>query len=112
MNLKGNWNEIKGKLKQKYGQLTDDDLVFAHPETGRPLDRSRVRKRFQRACRMLERPRHPGLAGVAAACGYYDQAHLTREWNELAGCTPTLWMAEELPSVQDAGAGPDAGCAA
>jgi len=26
---KTNWNEIKGKLKQKYGQLTDDDLTFA-----------------------------------------------------------------------------------
>jgi integrase len=29
----------------------DDDLVFAHPQSGKPLDRSRVRKRFQRACR-------------------------------------------------------------
>jgi integrase len=29
----------------------DDDLVFAHPESGKPMDRSRVRKRFQRACR-------------------------------------------------------------
>lgn len=29
LGLKGNWNEIKGKLKQKYGQLTDDDLTFA-----------------------------------------------------------------------------------
>jgi len=28
LELKGNWNEIKGKLKQKYGQLTDDDLTF------------------------------------------------------------------------------------
>ena len=28
LNLKGNWNELKGKLKQKYGQLTDDDLTF------------------------------------------------------------------------------------
>ena len=27
--LKGNWNQIKGKLKQKYGNLTDDDLTFA-----------------------------------------------------------------------------------
>lgn len=27
--MKGNWNVIKGKLKQKYGQLTDDDLTFA-----------------------------------------------------------------------------------
>jgi len=29
LKLKGQWNEIKGKLKQKYGQLTDDDLTFA-----------------------------------------------------------------------------------
>lgn len=29
LELKGNWNEVKGKLKQKYGQLTDDDLSFA-----------------------------------------------------------------------------------
>ena len=27
--LKGNWNEIKGKLKQKYGNLTDDDVQYA-----------------------------------------------------------------------------------
>ena len=29
LKVKGSWNEIKGKLKQKYGELTDDDLVFA-----------------------------------------------------------------------------------
>jgi uncharacterized protein YjbJ (UPF0337 family) len=26
--VKGTWNEIKGKIKQKYGQLTDDDLTY------------------------------------------------------------------------------------
>jgi uncharacterized protein YjbJ (UPF0337 family) len=26
--IKGNWNELKGKLKQQYGNLTDDDLMF------------------------------------------------------------------------------------
>ncbi|MGO4821342.1 MULTISPECIES: CsbD family protein [unclassified Flavobacterium] len=26
--IKGNWNEMKGKLKQKYADLTDDDLLF------------------------------------------------------------------------------------
>jgi uncharacterized protein YjbJ (UPF0337 family) len=26
--LKGNWNEIKGKLKQKFALLTDDDLLL------------------------------------------------------------------------------------
>jgi uncharacterized protein YjbJ (UPF0337 family) len=29
LRLKGSWNEVKGKLKQRYGQLTDDDLAFA-----------------------------------------------------------------------------------
>jgi uncharacterized protein YjbJ (UPF0337 family) len=29
LEFKGGWNEVKGKLKQKYGQLTDDDLTFA-----------------------------------------------------------------------------------
>jgi uncharacterized protein YjbJ (UPF0337 family) len=28
LKLKGNWNELKGKLKEKYGQLTDDDLIY------------------------------------------------------------------------------------
>ena len=27
--LKGNWNEQKGKLKQKFANLTDDDLMYA-----------------------------------------------------------------------------------
>jgi len=27
--LKGNWNEQKGKLKQKFAILTDNDLLFA-----------------------------------------------------------------------------------
>lgn len=26
--FKGNWNELKGKLKQKYSSLTDDDLLY------------------------------------------------------------------------------------
>lgn len=28
LQMKGTWNEVKGKLKQQYGILTDDDLVF------------------------------------------------------------------------------------
>ena len=26
--IKGNWNQIKGKLKEEYGELTDDDLQY------------------------------------------------------------------------------------
>ncbi|RNL55823.1 CsbD family protein [Pedobacter jejuensis] len=28
LELKGAWNELKGKVKQAYGQLTDDDLTL------------------------------------------------------------------------------------
>lgn len=28
LSLKGNWNVVKGKLKQAYGDLTDDDLTY------------------------------------------------------------------------------------
>jgi integrase len=34
----------------------DLDLVFAHPQTGKPLDRSKVLKRFKAACRDAEGP--------------------------------------------------------
>ncbi|WP_461133717.1 CsbD family protein [Spirosoma lituiforme] len=27
--IKGGWNELKGKIKQAYGDLTDDDLTYA-----------------------------------------------------------------------------------
>ncbi|PBQ30855.1 general stress protein CsbD [Sphingobacteriaceae bacterium] len=28
LKLKGNWNELKGKIKQKYANLTEDDLKY------------------------------------------------------------------------------------
>jgi uncharacterized protein YjbJ (UPF0337 family) len=28
LNIKGNWNEASGKLKQQFATLTDDDLLF------------------------------------------------------------------------------------
>ena len=39
LQMKGNWNEVKGKLKQKYGQLTDDDLTFAEGKEDELLGR-------------------------------------------------------------------------
>ena len=27
LKIRGTWNEVKGKVKQAYGDLTDDDLV-------------------------------------------------------------------------------------
>lgn len=28
LKLKGSWNELKGKIKQQYASLTDDDLTY------------------------------------------------------------------------------------
>jgi uncharacterized protein YjbJ (UPF0337 family) len=39
LNVKGSWNEIKGKLKQKYAQLTDDDLLFVEGKEEETLGR-------------------------------------------------------------------------
>jgi AraC-like DNA-binding protein len=59
--------------------------------------------RFGRAHRMLRAtPTHPSLAEVAAACGYADQSHLSRDFTALAGCSPTQWLRdEELPILHD-----------
>ncbi len=46
LQLKGSWNEVKGKLKQKYGQLTDDDLAFADGKEDELL--GRLQKRLGR----------------------------------------------------------------
>ena len=46
LQMKGNWNEIKGKLKQKYGKLTDDDLTFAEGKDEELL--GRLQKRLGR----------------------------------------------------------------
>ena len=39
--LETNWDSIKGKLKQRYGQLTDDDFTFASGKAGELLARLR-----------------------------------------------------------------------
>lgn len=41
-----------------------------------------------------------GLAELAVTCGYFDQAHLAREFRALSGCPPSQWLAEEFRNVQ------------
>jgi AraC-like DNA-binding protein len=43
------------------------------------------------------------LAATAAECGYADQSHLAREFRRLAGISPSAWIAEEFPNIQDGG---------
>jgi AraC-like DNA-binding protein len=59
--------------------------------------------RFERARRLLDAPGPArSIAEVAATCGFYDQAHLNRDFVLLAGCSPGRYLASgDLPSVQD-----------
>jgi AraC-like DNA-binding protein len=56
--------------------------------------------RFERACGLISNLRQP-VADVAAACGYADQAHMTRDWNAFTGTSPKAWIVNELPFLQD-----------
>lgn len=72
--------------------------------------------RFEHVCRSLEQD-PAGWADIAHDAGYYDQAHLNRDFRELAGTTPTDFLArmmpgggfvaDEIPFIQDR-AGDDA----
>lgn len=39
LKLKGTWNELKGKLKQEYAKLTDDDLTYVEGKEDELLGR-------------------------------------------------------------------------
>ena len=41
--LKGNWNELKGKLKQQFAQLTDNDLLLAEGKKDELLGRLQIK---------------------------------------------------------------------
>ena len=61
LNLKGNWNVVKGKLKQTYGDLTDDDLTYVEGQENELV--GRIQKRIGSTAadvhRLLEKYNRP-----------------------------------------------------
>ncbi len=53
--------------------------------------------RFQRAAALMADASGPSLCEIALDCGYFDQAHLNRDFRAFAGRTPTALMAARLP---------------
>jgi len=53
LELKGNWNIIKGKLKQKYANLTDDDLKYIEGKENELI--GRIQKRTNKTKKEVER---------------------------------------------------------
>lgn len=106
-------------LRRHHGALRMDELAAAVALSPRQL-RSLFRAefgigpktaarlmRFDRALAAITRAvrsgRGPDLAGIAAACGYADQAHLARESRGFMGCSATEWIAEERRNIQAGG---------
>jgi AraC-like DNA-binding protein len=53
--------------------------------------------RFGRAVRIIKKGGGARLAEIAQDCGYYDQAHFTRDFHTFAGVTPTELVRSQLP---------------
>jgi AraC-like DNA-binding protein len=68
-----------------------------------PKTAARLLRFEQACCRLREDPQH--WAEIAYDCGYYDQPHMNREFRELAGVTPTDFLARQLPEQGTVGDG-------
>jgi uncharacterized protein YjbJ (UPF0337 family) len=57
LEMKGSWNKLKGKLKQQYGNLTDDDLVFSEGKEDELLGRlqKKLGKNKEEVRQMIEK---------------------------------------------------------
>ncbi len=74
-------------LSNKQFDRVFSDYVGAHPkEFSRTI-------RFQRALHKLETGPGIGWAALAADCGYFDQAHMIRDFRALSGYTPGEYIA-------------------
>jgi AraC-like DNA-binding protein len=64
--------------------------------------------RFERAVGLLGRDDGARFAEIAHRCGYYDQAHLNRDFREFAGTSPGEYVGRLLPDAGGVAAGQDA----
>ncbi|MEU9132601.1 helix-turn-helix domain-containing protein [Kitasatospora sp. NPDC048540] len=95
-----------GELAREVGWSRRHLLARFRQETGlSPKEAARV-IRFDRARRLLAAAPATALADLAAATGYFDQAHLAREFRALAGCPPSVWLAEEAGPARPADPAP------
>jgi AraC-like DNA-binding protein len=103
-----------GLSARRLGSLFRAELGLAPKEAGRVFRFTHARRRIGQAAMSGDlgtagAGRAGGSGGggttasfarLAAECGFYDQAHLAREFRALAGCPPSQWLAEEFRFVQ------------
>lgn len=95
-----------GALSERIGWSRKRLIERFRTEVGLPPKVAARVIRFQRAYRMLGAPGADSLASIAYRCGYFDQAHFTREVREFAGLAPARLLVESaeraLPRAEPA----------
>jgi AraC-like DNA-binding protein len=81
--------DVAGELQLSRRRFIE---IFTRDVGMTPKRYARVR-RFQRALSLATTSPSPEWARLALECGYYDQAHLCREWAELTGLSPSELIA-------------------
>ena len=56
-------------------------------------------QRFQDALRRIHGRRQVDLAGLAYACGYFDQAHFNHDFRDFSGISPSAYLASATPHL-------------
>lgn len=90
------------------GRIRIDALLRRHAVTGRTLERHFARDvgitpkelldltRFRRVMRAVDQRGSQGLTELALAYGYYDHAHLTRDFRRFMGVAPSRLLLSDL----------------
>ena len=97
---------LAARIVDSAGRISIDQLAADAGISSRQLERRFMREigvgpkllgrivRFQQVFRAVERS-DSAWASIAVECGYYDQAHLIRDFNQFAGQTPAVLFAEQ-----------------
>jgi AraC-like DNA-binding protein len=83
-----------GLSRRRFIEVFTDDVGMT------PKRYARVR-RFQRSLALAQASPAPAWSALALACGYFDQAHLCRDWAELAGASPREVLARRATPAKE-----------
>jgi AraC-like DNA-binding protein len=86
-----------GVLAQELGCSRRHLVAQVHEQLGLPPKTLARILRFNRAVELLGRDDGARLGEIALDCGYYDQAHLNRDFRAFAGDPPNAFLARRLP---------------
>ncbi len=92
----GGWLDI-GALAAELGWSRKRLIAHFHEHIGLPPKTVARLVRFRRAVDVLERQDDVNWVEIAHHCGYYDQAHLIKDFHQFAGSTPSEFLRRRLP---------------